>query len=492
MATDRTSVQSDISAAENPEQDAISPALRRRLQKCFEHGTQQFKQLKCDHDYANTMFTECVVHDPGNLVYVEAYLDNLQRKYKDNKKGAAIKGFGGKGAFKKALAHKEWREVLKLGPEQLKTNPWDVPTLRGMAEACAGLHYNEIELRYLKNALDARLKDRQVNRHCALSLARMGQFDQAIACWHRIEEIKRYDAEAAKMISELSVRRTQHMAGMDEEGHTATGRVVLDEAAPQSKPEPQSEPEKQEPPAHREVQLTPRQQLEHAIQQEPAEINNYLRLAELLCGERRYAEAEPVLSRALSVSGGDPQIRERLEDAQIGRAHVQVSIAEKRASVQQTEESQELVGQMREQLNRLELDIYQQRNERHPAEARWKFELGVRLKRAGNYKEAIKLLQQVQGDPRQQAAAVLELGESFQHLKKYQQALDYYQQAAQLTAQDDPQRHKLAHYRAGVLATGLKDLDRAQQHLMELSRLDPDYRDVAARLDKIRKIRDKE
>jgi len=169
-----------------------------------------------------------------------------------------------------------------------------------------------------------------------------------------------------------------------------------------------------------------------------------------------------------------------------------VSIAEKRASVQQTEESQELVGQMREQLNRLELDIYQQRNERHPAEARWKFELGVRLKRAGNYKEAIKLLQQVQGDPRQQAAAVLELGESFQHLKKYQQALDYYQQAAQLTAQDDPQRHKLAHYRAGVLATGLKDLDRAQQHLMELSRLDPDYRDVAARLDKIRKIRDKE
>ena len=34
-----------------------------------------------DVDYANEMLTECVIRDPGNLVYVEAFLDNLQRKH---------------------------------------------------------------------------------------------------------------------------------------------------------------------------------------------------------------------------------------------------------------------------------------------------------------------------------------------------------------------------------------------------------------------------
>ena len=118
-----------------------------------------------------------------------------------------LTGLGGKGAVKKAAAKKDWAEVLKHGPEQLKTNPWDVPTLRAMAYACEAHAYNEVELRYLKNALDANPKDVEVNRHCALSLARMGQFDQAIACWHRIAESKRDYAEAQERMRQLNAAR---------------------------------------------------------------------------------------------------------------------------------------------------------------------------------------------------------------------------------------------------------------------------------------------
>jgi hypothetical protein len=45
-------------------------------------------------------------------------------------------------------------------------------------------------------------------------------------------------------------------------------------------------------------------------------------------------------------------------------------------------------------------------------------------------------------------------------------------------------------YRAGVLATGLRELDRAERHLAELAGLDYGYRDVADRLDKIASLRD--
>ena len=82
----------------------MSPARRKRLQRCFERGQELRRQDKPDHDYIHTMFAECVINDPGNLEYAEALFENLQAKYNNNKRGARIKGFGGRGPFKKAVA----------------------------------------------------------------------------------------------------------------------------------------------------------------------------------------------------------------------------------------------------------------------------------------------------------------------------------------------------------------------------------------------------
>ena len=43
----------------------------------------------------------------------------------------------------------------------------------------------------------------------------MGQFDQAIACWHRVEQAKPHDEEALQAISRLSVEKTIHKGGYD-------------------------------------------------------------------------------------------------------------------------------------------------------------------------------------------------------------------------------------------------------------------------------------
>ncbi len=102
----------------------------KRLQRCFERGKEVIRHEKPDHDYAHTMFAECVLHDPANLEYVETMLDNLQRKYHNNKRGARLKGFGGRGSFKKVVAAQDWTEVFRQGLDLLKTNPWDVTTLR--------------------------------------------------------------------------------------------------------------------------------------------------------------------------------------------------------------------------------------------------------------------------------------------------------------------------------------------------------------------------
>ena len=63
-----------------------------------------------------------------------------------------------------------------------------------------------------------------------------------------------------------------------------------------------------------------------------------------------------------------------------------------------------------------------------------------------------------------------------------------YQSAVKLTQQESGEVRKLALFRAGALAMGLKNWILAQDLLEKLSKIDPNYQDVAGRLDKLRKM----
>lgn len=470
------------------EEKPIPPALRRQLHQCFERAKALTEGQKIDRNYANTMFTQCVVSDPGNLVYVEAFLDNLAQMYNDDKRGKRV---GGRGPFKRALAKKDWLQALKQGPLLLKSNPWDVHTLRGMADACEAYGYHEAELRYLKNALDGSPKDINVNKHCGTALARVGQFDQAIACWHRAEEIKPSDKEATKMVSLLTEDKARVASGLPPKAvKLATRRRPADEDGAQQQTE-ESGSEGQTS-ARREIELTPRQQLERTIEEFPAKVDAYMELAELLQGEDRHADAIKVLTKAQAATGNNLKIREQLEDAEIGRMRHQLSIAEKKAAHEKTEESIALAKDMKRELNRRELAVYGTRAERYPDDQQMKVELAVRLKRDGNYSEATKYLRIAREDTKVKAVATMEMGECLQHQKKFNKALQCYIRAADLAENDQDQDcQKLSLYRAGVLATGLKEIRQALDLFKKLKKIDPEYKDLRDRLDKIKKIRDK-
>ncbi len=480
----------------------ISPPLRRRLQQCYEHAEKLKTQPKQDYDYAHTLLAECVATDPGNLVYVEAFLDNLVRKFNNNKRGASMQLFVNRGAVKKAVAAKQWLEVLKAGPEILKNNPWDVPTLRAMAEACENLQLNEVELRYLKTALDGSPKDVEVCRHCARSLARMGQYDQAIGCWARVSELKKHDVEAQKMIGDLQVEKTKVRFGMitledrKKGGAASTGAAAQTPAKPATKaarpldemkmrPEPVPEPVAEpvvEALKKREVALTPRQQLERDLAQDPTAVEKYLALAEAYADEGKLGEAERALQRGLHASGNDLRIRERLEEMQILKARQQLAVADRRAQADADVGAQELAKQLKENLQRIELEIFGNRAERYPTEAKWKYELGVRLKRTGNYREGIKRLAEIEAGHPLAAATQLEIGECYQYLKQYPQAMQAYRQAiTSAEASDQTDQLKLALYRGGVLGGALGEAD-ARDLLKRVVELDPKYRDAQERL----------
>lgn len=267
---------------------ASTTGQNKRLRGCFVRGEQ--RAAAQDHDYAHLMFAECVAGDPGNLEYVEAMLQNLRARAAGAKKkprGRLSK------PLRTAVQQEQWAEVLRLGVAVLADNPWQVATLHAMAQACEALHYNEVELAYLKEALDANPKDVEVNRHCGRSLARMGQFDQAIACWHRVEQLAGGDAEATQMISHLAEEKLRYPGGRPPTTD-ATPPVAMEDSADEAPDEIEYEAV-QAPP---EIPRSPQQKLEDAIREDPANVGNYLRLAELCCELGNYDRAERVLADA--------------------------------------------------------------------------------------------------------------------------------------------------------------------------------------------------
>jgi hypothetical protein len=472
----------------------VTPAVRQRLQAVFEHARRSAE--KADFDYAHDLFSQCLTEDPANLIYLQHFLGNLAQKYGNNKKGArfaALKSKTARMSLSKAAAKGQWREAFAAACEALKFNPWDISTLLDVAEAYDEIGSDECQLYALRWALDAAPKDVTVNRRAAETLTRLAQFDQAISCWRRVEQAKPGDEEAAKAISQLSVEKTIQQGGYNQELLQGSGGdteslsdVVRERLATQSRPEIVA------PRAQKPVVDSGREQaLLEAIAAHPAELANYIELAESFTAQGRLREAEEILTRALAASGGgDLTIRELLEEAHLRRAHNQVLVAKRRAEQEKTAESQDLVRRTVAQANQAELEVYAARAARNPGNHALQFELGLRCKRAGKYREAIQAFQAARHDGRQKALVQLHLGESFQHIRQFRLALGSYEAAVEASDSLQLDTQKLALYRAGVLAADLGDRDKAEKHLTRLAAIDFGYRDVADRLDKLAALRD--
>lgn len=457
----------------------IPPAKRKMLQQLFEHGSKV--SASGNFDYAADSFTKCINGDPANMLYAQSFLANLQKKYNNNKTGAKLAGMWAtkaKTGVKAAKAKKDWTGVIASGLEVLKYNPWDTGALADMAGACEQLQFDECQIVYLKGALEADIKEPEINRLLGRALAKQGQFDQAIACFMRVQQAKPNDEEARRAIANLQCEKTIHKGGY-EDAETST-QVMADK---------QSQAERQGAGG---LRVSPEQALEKKIAKDPANMSFYLELADLHLKDDCFNEAEQVLERALQASGGgNIEIRENLEDVQIRHARHQVAIARKRAEAEKTDEAVGLYQQMQTELNSKELEIYRARCERHPANIGYRYELGVRLERAKNFQEAIKVLQEARGDQKRKGMVLLHLGICFESIKQPKLALANYEASLEFLAEREPDNHKLVLYRAGVVAMDrLKDYEKAEKHLTAVAGLDFGYKDVSDRLDKLHKIRE--
>ncbi len=162
----------------------ITPAVRARLQKCFEYGNQ--KMQIGDNDYATEMFAQCVVGDPSNLLYMNSFIANLRIKFGNVKKKSSF-GFLKKAAKAAPIGKsKDLKTTIQEGVEKLRRDPWDAQTFATMGMACLEAELVDPGLAYLKHAVESAPDDVDINRLAARELGERGQFENAIHCWDRV------------------------------------------------------------------------------------------------------------------------------------------------------------------------------------------------------------------------------------------------------------------------------------------------------------------
>jgi tetratricopeptide (TPR) repeat protein len=449
----------------------LTPIKRKRLENCFQHATKIMQKGEYDFDYANDLLSQCVVGDPSNLQYITPYLENLYKKYNNNRKGkplAMITGAGARSGVKKASAQKDWEGVVKNAAEMLKLNPWDSTALTGLASACEAWGHDECELRWLKAALAGAPKDPEVNRLCAVALTKRAQYDQAIACWHRVKEARPNDEDVDREIATLAVRK-------------ARAKETYEDQETASRQSAHADPSE----TQRATKTSPEEKFKRQIAKNPEDVAGYQELAQFYVSSERYRDAEGVMTKALEVSGNNPDIRERLQDIQQSNLQRRVALAEEKARSTRTDEDVREYRRLRKKLRVLELEVYKTRCERYPANLLYKFELGLRYKAVGQPSEAIKQFQVAKNDPRRKGLCMLWLGQCFEQISQGRLAMSHYEQAVEEIADRDLDNKKLALYLAGRLAISLGDGDTASRHLTTLAQLDFGYKDVSALLDKI-------
>ncbi len=474
----------------------ITAAVRQRLQQLFEHGKKSFDKGDCQ--YAHDMFSQCVAEDPANLIYLQHLRANLAKKHGDAKKSSMFGGMnrklkGARSTLTKAVDKGVWEEAFAAGCEALDAAPHDVTTLLDLASAAKVISAIECQLYYLKWALDSDPKHERANREAADALAAVGQFEQAIACLKRVQQLKPTDHEVARTISRMSVEQTISKGGYNQDllrkgaSETAEPDAAATELLQQQQKatagDTQHAPQPSEEAPSREEELLEKLRLY------PTDLEHYKDLADEYLRDDRLRDAERVLTKALSVSSGDLDTRERLEETRLRRVHQQAAVADRRAKAEATPETAELAKRMHAQANQAELEVFAARAARNPSNLQYQFELGLRLKRAGKYREAIQAFQVARDDAKRLADAQLHLGECFQKIEQFRLAMSSYEAAVAAAPEANSELQKLARYRAGVLATGLGELDKAEKHLTELAAADFGYRDVADRLDKLAQMR---
>ncbi len=368
----------------------------------------------------------------------------------------------------------------------------DVSLARSDDNTAAGNH--EIEQSPQESARGAVRDQAAADRRAAVALIRSQRLEEALTCWERVASAAPDDLAAAQTVSRLTIELGRRRAGLgprviEEPADAAVADLSSETAGPETAaPLAVQQPAADAPRSPAGIKLTPVQQLEGAIRDQPANPEFYLRLVPLYLEKERDYDAERLLEKGKEASG-DARVRQLWEDVTMLRMEKKIEFAHKEAERDDTPQKRAELVQLRAERDRWEIEVFTTRCQRQPANLALRYELGLRLKRAGKLRTACQEFQEALASPAHKADAAFQLGECLAQFFEYPEALKFYRLAADAAlASNQLERRKESLYRAAELASRVKLRSPARRYLAELHKIDPHYRDAAGLLEKLPQV----
>jgi tetratricopeptide (TPR) repeat protein len=478
-----------------------------------------------NHDYGIRLLLSCCKLDPGNLIYRQALRRTEKTKYKNNLRGSWLAGlttFGSRAKLKTAKQRRDYVRVLELAEQVLVRNPWDTGAQMDQAEAADSLGLRDLAIWTLEQARQKNPRDLTLNRTLARLYERRGNYTQAIALWELIRKVVPTDAEAQTKAKDLAANETiargQYQQAVVNQMTGAAGtqpaapRVAPAPAAPATPPaaaspatthvqpaaartgvrEPAARSPAQESPlagrdpfagqADRAAAEVAR--LRARIEADPTNPIGYLHLASVFRRNGHLDQAKEVLQQGLGPTANHFDLGLELADLEIEpfRRNL-VHADEKLEANPHDEEVRRVRVRLLKEINGRELDLYRRKADRYPTEMVHRFELGVRLLRAGQVDEAIRELQTARSDPRQHWKALLYLGHCFKTRNNWRLARRNFEEALQSLPPHEDVTRKEVLFQLAQGCADAGDLAAAVDLANELANLDFTYRDIGQLLD---------
>lgn len=465
---------------ESPEDDR----KRKFAADCFKKATEAM--AKQNWDYAVEMFSVAVKMVPSNVMYRQNLRGVTCKKYKDNGSGKSMAFLtvnGIRSKIKKARAGSNWAEMDTAAEEGLAINPWDAQFNADLGEAAKARGFIEVAM----FAYETAVKNAAENKDMMIALAEIyearGDYDRAVGVLERVAKLDPLNGAIRSKIQSVSTNKVIDRGGYEGAGNT---KDVKPEAKKGYEASITGGASKQN------EMLAPGESVENdllrAIKKEPANVANYLKLADHYKREGNLDKAAKTFKQALDVSG-DPNVREQMEDVELEMVRKNLLFAKEAVSSNPADEmAKKNAIDLAKELLEQEIEIYSRRTDRYPNDMKLKNELAIRFMQANKPALAIPLFQQASKDVRLEATVLVNLGVCFLKQKQNSLAARQFAKALEkLNANDNPKPFLDCHYWLGRLAEEARDYTTAETHYIDIVGVDYGFKDVAARLERIQK-----
>lgn len=448
---------------------------------CFRKGTEAM--VKQNWDYAIEMFGQSVKFDPGNLMFRQTLRGVERRKYPkgSSAKMAGVRLMGVKASIKKSRLTKNWTQLDQSAEEGLTLMPWDAELNSDVGEATANLGFLDVAVQAYRWAVEADPNNKSFLKSLGSLLEQKGEFTEAIKYWQHVYKLDPLDMEARSKITQLNASSVIRDGEFEEEDGTKRERSIEEIRKVIGK---QTAPTAADGPGQSEEA-----DLQRAIRKDPDNKDGYLKLADYYKRAGKLEDAGAMYQKALELSGGDPNIREQVEDVELDLMRKNVELAQAAAAQQpDNPDAKAMAKAQATELLKREIEVYRARVERHPNDLRLKFTLGERFYRLKMYAQAIPMIQAAVQDNRIEGSALLLLAKCFIQEKKGMLARKQLEKAIpKLNPIEDRDAFLESHYYLGRLCEEAKEYAAADEHYGEVLAIDYEYKDALKRLESLPK-----